>query len=89
MKSLHHLSKLPRATWILPILLLVGCPKVDDSHKGHDHNKGQEHGDPHTNESADEHEGHDHDSGQDHEDSHKDEGTDEHKGHGHDEENSK
>lgn len=89
MKSLTHFPKLPRATWILPMLMLAACPNVDNSHKGHDHGTDQEHGDTHKNESTEEHEGHDHDAGQDHEDSHKDESADEHKGHDHDGESSK
>lgn len=60
MKPLHHLSRLPRAAWLLPILLLIGCPSGDDSHEGHDHEAGQEQED-HGDESADEHAGHDHD----------------------------
>lgn len=61
MKTFHHISRLPRATWILPLLLLIGCPSGEESHEGHDHETGQEHGDSHKDESADEHAGHDHD----------------------------
>lgn len=61
MKTLDSISRIPRATWILPLLLLVGCPSGEDSHEGHDHEAGQEHEDPQEGESADEHAGHDHD----------------------------
>lgn len=61
MKTFHHISSLPRATWILPLLLLVGCPSGDDGHEGHDHKAGQAHEESQGSESADDHAGHDHD----------------------------
>jgi hypothetical protein len=60
MNSLHQLSRLPRTAWLLPLLLLVGCPSGTDSHEGHNHEAGQESED-HGDESHDEHAGHDHD----------------------------
>lgn len=61
MKSFNYLSSLTRATCLLSILLLVGCPSEKDSHEGHDHESGQESDDHHGDESKDEHAGHDHD----------------------------
>ena len=61
MKPIQKTSRLQRATLALPLLLLIGCPSGEDSHEGHDHDAGQEHGDSNTDHSSDEHEGHDHD----------------------------
>ena len=61
MKSLHHFSRLPRAAWLLPVVLLIGCPSEKDNHEGHDEEAAQESEDHHADESKDEHAGHDHD----------------------------
>lgn len=61
MKLHNDKSRLPRAAWLLPLLLLVGCPSSKDSHEGHDHEHGHESEEHHGDESKGGHEGHDHD----------------------------
>ncbi len=61
MKNTQNTTRLPLAAWLLPVLLLVGCPSAQDSHDGHNHGAGEEHDDAHAEESVDEHAGHDHD----------------------------
>ena len=60
---LDRFPKLPRAAWLLPLALLIGCPSSSDDHKGHEHDShGHEADEHHGDESAEGHEGHDHDA---------------------------
>lgn len=63
---LDRFPKLPRAAWLLPLALLIGCPSSSDDHEGHEHDshghEAGEHSDEHhEGESAEGHEGDDHD----------------------------
>ena len=59
---LDRFPKLPRAAWLLPLALLIGCPSSSDDHEGHEHDShGHEADEHHADESTEDHEGHDHD----------------------------
>ena len=64
----HRFSLFPRAAWLLPLALLIGCPSSPDDHEGHEHDShghevGEESDEHHGDESTESHEGHDHDEG--------------------------
>lgn len=67
MKTLENrLHFLPRTAWLLPLLLLLGCPSSSDDHEGHEHDShgheaGEESDEHHEDETTGGHEGHDHD----------------------------
>ena len=63
---LNRFSHLPRAAWLLPLALLMGCPPSSDEHEGHEHDShgheaGAETEEHHGGDSTEDHEGHDHD----------------------------
>ena len=62
----NRFQKLPRATWLLPLALLIGCPSSPDDHEGHEHDShgheaGKHSDEHHGDESTEGHQGHDHD----------------------------